>query len=99
MIVRKKKKESELKAEFHHFMQSVEFAVAFLNSMLSAVHQHVNFKDLKEKKISQLSDSFSWKFLRSTHTLSSDMSALIPQQEETSGCCDRKNKLICQNYC
>lgn len=49
MIVRKKK-ESELKAESHHFMQSVEFAVAFLNSMLSAVHQHVNFKNLKEKR-------------------------------------------------
>ena len=31
-------------------MQSVEFTVAFLNSMLSAIHQHVNFKDLKERK-------------------------------------------------
>lgn len=29
-------------------MQSMEFAVAFLNSMLSAVHQHINSKDLKE---------------------------------------------------
>lgn len=31
-------------------MQSVEFTVAFLNTVLSAVHQHVNFKDLKEKR-------------------------------------------------
>lgn len=31
-------------------MQSVEFAVAFLNRMLSAIHQHINFKDLEKRK-------------------------------------------------
>lgn len=31
-------------------MQSVEFTIAFLNSMLSAIHQHVNLKDLKQRK-------------------------------------------------
>lgn len=31
-------------------MQSVEFAVAFLHSMLSAIHQHINFKDLEKRK-------------------------------------------------
>lgn len=34
----------------HHFMQSVEFAVAFLDRVLSAVHQHVNPEDLKERE-------------------------------------------------
>lgn len=33
----------------HHFMQSVELTVAFLYSVLPAIHQHVNFKDLIEK--------------------------------------------------
>lgn len=31
-------------------MQSVEFTVAFLNSMLSAIHQHINFEDLEDRK-------------------------------------------------
>lgn len=34
----------------HHFMQGVEFTVAFLNSVLSAVHQHFNFEDLKREE-------------------------------------------------
>lgn len=34
----------------HQFMQRVEFTVAFLNSMLSAIHQHFNFEDLKGRK-------------------------------------------------
>lgn len=34
----------------HHFMQGVEFTVAFLNGMLSAIHQHFNFEDLKGRK-------------------------------------------------
>lgn len=33
----------------HHFMQGVEFAVAFLNSMLPSACQHVNSKHLKER--------------------------------------------------
>lgn len=31
-------------------MQSVKFAVAFLNGVLSAVHQHFNSEDLKRGK-------------------------------------------------
>lgn len=34
----------------HHFMQRVEFTVAFLNGVLSAIHQHFNFEDLKGRK-------------------------------------------------
>lgn len=34
----------------HHFMQRVEFTVAFLNHVLSAIHQHFNFEDLKGRK-------------------------------------------------
>lgn len=34
----------------HHFVQSVEFTVAFLNTVQSAVHQHVNFEDLTERQ-------------------------------------------------
>lgn len=34
----------------HHFMQSVEFTVAFLHSMLSAIHQHFNLEDLKGRR-------------------------------------------------
>lgn len=32
-------------AFFQHFVQSMEFTVAFLNTVESAIHQHVNFKD------------------------------------------------------
>lgn len=38
-----------LYALLQHFMQSVEFTVAFLHTVLSAIHQHVNLKDLKQR--------------------------------------------------
>lgn len=31
----------------HHFVQRVEFTIAFLHRVLPAVHQHVNPEDLK----------------------------------------------------
>lgn len=34
----------------HHFVQRVEFTVAFLHRVLPAVHQHVNLEDLKGAK-------------------------------------------------
>lgn len=34
----------------YHFMQSVKFTVAFLNGVLSAIHQHVNPEDLERGK-------------------------------------------------
>lgn len=65
-------------------MQCMEFTVAFLNSVLSAVHQHVNFEDLKGRKklvvlLGENGEFCCWESVES-------------YQEETSGCCTEKKK-------